>query len=439
MKTSGRTGEYRGKWVPCSPQYYNQLRKLLLGAAILSSARFKGEVRLEEQDIMLYTVAPPPYISGIAVQAAGGGEFPFRYVPPIAEAEAMSFRERLEEGFRQSLDTGIDYFMGVPSVLLRIGEAFSGNSERSMPMQTLLRPRVIFRLGKALLRSKIQKRSLLPKDIWSIKGIYASGTDAQVYKHHIESLWGIVPLEGYACTEFGAIAFQSWGARSTGLTMLPDSAFWEFIPEAEYYIWKYDPDYKPKTLTFDQLTEGRYVPVGTSFHGGAFVRYVVTDMISVISLSDEREGIQLPQIVVESRVDDLIDLASMVTLTERSIWRAIGEMGLPNIDWIVRKEYDENDVPFLHVFMEEMDRAPQDIANEFHSALINCVRDYATYDEIIQTNPITITYFSQGTFLEYLNQKEAEQADLGQLKPPRMQPPDDAMAKLYRISHEIAG
>jgi len=439
MRTSGRTGEFSGKWVPCSEEFYAQISSFLVGAAILASARFKGDIRLSEQDTFLYTVAPPPYFSGIAIHAAGDGEFPFQYVPSIAEAETMSFQERLEEGFSQSLETGIGYFMGVASVLLRIGESFAGDSERSMSIRTLLRPKILFRLGRGFLNSKLQKRDILPRDIWTPKGIVASGTDVQVYKQRIKTLWGIMPLEAYGCTEFGGVAWQSWGARSKGLTMSPDSAFWEFIPEDEYNTWKLNLDYKPKTLVFDQLTPGRYVLVGTSFNGGAFIRYILGDLISVISLNDENAGIQLPQIVVESRVDDVIDMVGMVILTERAVWRAIGEMGLPNMDWILRKEYNnEINEPFLSFYVEDMDRTPEDLATDLHNVFISCIDDYSTYYDFMQKNPIKVTMLSPGTFIAYFKQMEAEHADPGHFKPPRMQSSDEVMARLTHISAEIA-
>ncbi len=43
----------------------------------------------------------------------------------FAEAEAMGFEERMEAGFCPFDGNGIDYFMGLASVLVRIGEAFA--------------------------------------------------------------------------------------------------------------------------------------------------------------------------------------------------------------------------------------------------------------------------------------------------------------------------
>ena len=127
MRTSGRSGEYRGKWAPCPQQFYEQVGRYGFATLLLASAREKGEIRTEEGDTFLYAVAPPPYISGTSIRAISE-EFPLRIIPPIEEAEAMDFRERMEEGFLRSIDTGIGYFMGIAAVLLGMGEAFAKGS-----------------------------------------------------------------------------------------------------------------------------------------------------------------------------------------------------------------------------------------------------------------------------------------------------------------------
>lgn len=437
MRTSGRTGEYGPKWVPCTRAFYEQIARYLIGTLILASARQKGEINLRPGDVFLYTVAPPPYLSGTTIRAVSE-IFPFRFVPSIPEAEAMDFQERIQQGFLRSLETGIDFFVGLASVLLRIGEAFAGGGSSGMkPSTQLLRPRTIYRLGRAMIRSRLQKRSLLPKDIWTVKGMVASGMDVQVYKQRIEAMWGVNPLEAYACTEFGTIALQAWGAKSKGLTLAAESALWEFIPEAEYRAWRQDPSHKPKSFLLDEVTPGRYVLAGTSFGGGPFIRYVVGDLISVIALNDPEFGIQLPQIVMESRVDDIIDMASLVLLTERSVWQAIGALNLPTMDWILRKEYDGGE-PFLHLYIEGKNVVTDGLADALHQSLIDTMEDYATFATIMKRNPIRVSPLSAGTLQRYLELKQAEKADLGHLKPPRMQPSDAITQRLLAISAELA-
>ena len=62
-----------------------------------SSAWTKGDVTLEPGATLFYTAAPPPYITGTTMRASDL-EFPFTPVPPIDEAEKMSFQERIQDG-----------------------------------------------------------------------------------------------------------------------------------------------------------------------------------------------------------------------------------------------------------------------------------------------------------------------------------------------------
>ncbi len=438
MRTSGRTGEYGGKWVPCSREFYAQLSRSLVATLMLASARYKGDIRLEPGDVYLYTVAPPPYISGTYIRA-GSEDFPFRFVPSIPEAEAMGFQERVEESFLRSLETGIDYFAGLPSVLLKIGEAFSGEGEGGIAFRReVLKPRSILRLGRALLVSKLQGRQPLPKDIWTPKGIVVSGMDSAIYKPRIEAMWGVTPMEAYACTEWGTVALQSWSTKSRGLTLLPDRALWEFMPEVEYRIWRGDRSYRPATLLLDEVKPGRYVLVGTSFAGGAFVRYILGDMVTVIALKDDETGIALPQVVVESRADDIIDLASLVWLSERAIWQALSEIGSSLIEWMSRKEYNANGNPMLHMYVEARELNEGAFAEDLHAALVKGVEEYASFYDMLKYNPIILTRLSPGTFQTYLQRKQDEGADIGHFKPPRMQPQDAVYKRLMAISAELA-
>jgi hypothetical protein len=438
MRTSGRSGEYGGKWVPCSREFFSKMSQMLVTTLTLASAREKGQITLEEGDTLLYTAAPPPYITGTTLRAAPE-EFPFRIMPPADVAEEMGFQERVQEGFQLSIGMGISYFVGIASVLLRIGESMSNGSGKMGLSSRLLRPTSIYRLGKAFINSKLQGRAMVPKDLWSPKGIVASGMDVKVYRDRIEELWGCSPLEAYACTEFGSIAYQAWGGRGEGLTFVPDAAFWEFMPEGEYQAWRQDPGYRPKTVLLNEVEVGNYVLVGTSLAGGAFVRYCVGDLIKIIALRDEELGIDLPQMVMESRADDIMNIAGMVLLTERSLWEAIGLLDQPLMDWSACKEFDPTtSEPLVHMYVECENIEPVEFSEALHNALVESMPDYASFDQIIGSNPIRVTRLAPGTFQGYFEAKEAEGADIGNLKPPRMQPSESVVAQLLRISADLA-
>jgi hypothetical protein len=367
-------------------------------------------------------------------------EFPFKAVPPVELAEKMTFAERIQRGFLSSMGSGIDYFIGIASVLLRMGEAFGSGARHMSFSAELLHPAAIYQLGKAFLTSRINGRAMLPKDIWHPKGIVASGMDVQVYKNRIKELWGRTPLEAYACTEFASVAYQAFGDQKYGLTMVPDAAFWEFMPESEYHLWRQDRSRRPKTLLLNEVQPGKYVLVGTSLAGGAFIRYIIGDLVRVVALADEALGIRLPQIVVESRVDGVISLGSMATFTERSLWTALGALNVGTVNWTARKEYSsERGEPMLHLLIEGAGLEPERFRTEFHEALIETDKEYAGYYDVMQTNPIRISVLAPGTFQGYFDERQAQGAELGQLKPPRMQPTEQAIASLLAVSTRLNG
>jgi hypothetical protein len=58
--TSGKTGEYKFKWVPYTQKMYDRLGEVVVSAMIIASANRKGDIFLENNDTVLLTTAPPP-------------------------------------------------------------------------------------------------------------------------------------------------------------------------------------------------------------------------------------------------------------------------------------------------------------------------------------------------------------------------------------------
>ena len=112
----------------------------------------------------------------------------------------------LQAGFKLAMKEGLDYFMGISVVLARMGEQFEQQSQSAKPTKNLLNPFTFWRLFKALMISRINKRGVLPKDIWHLKGVMCGGTDTEIYAEKIKYYWGKKPLEGYANTEAGTMA-----------------------------------------------------------------------------------------------------------------------------------------------------------------------------------------------------------------------------------------
>lgn len=429
VHTSGRSGKYRFKWVPYTKKMYDRLGEVVVGSMILSSCSKKGEVYLEPNDAVLLTTAPPPYFSSILSHSTED-ESGVVFLPPLDEGEKLDYKDRVMEGFKQAMIKGLDYFYGISSVLVRIGEQFEeGNGSFNISPE-LLRPSVIWRLLKVYIKARINKRPIYPKDIWNIKGIMTGGADTAVYKEVIEMKWGRKPLEGYACTEGGLMAAQAWNYK--GMTFFPENDFLEFIPYDEHKKIENDSNYQPETVLMDELEPGIYELVFTNFHGGVFTRYRVGDLFEVVSLEDKELNIKIPQFRFYSRSDDVINLANFAFLTETDLWTSIEETGVDYREWVARKELS-NKKAYLHLFIEtdEPHKIDQELyKNKINQKLKEINSDYADLQDMLAYYPLKLTLLRPGSFAAYMDYQEGQGADLAHTKPPHMQPSKEQLSKL---------
>lgn len=406
----------------------------MLAVMIFCTCKEKGDIAIVEHDKVIYNLAPRPYASGIwAVRAQE--EFPFDFLPPLVEAEKMSFQERIEQGFKLALSEGLDMFFGLSSILVAVGRQFSqGTGSKNIP-SLLSKPKILLKLVKALIKSKLARRPMLPRDIWSLKGVVAMGTDSSIYREQVEEMWGRTPLDVYGCTEANIIAMQTWDFKS--MTFVPHINLLEFIPEREYYTWKANPDYQPDVLLFDEVKAGEnYVVVITNFMGGPFVRYITSDMIKITSLRNEELNIDTPQMMFESRADDVIDIAGFTRLTEKTIWQAIEKTGLAYQDWTIRKE-ETKEKPILHLYLEfrednGMNEAQVAAAVDEHLQKLDS--DYASLENMLGLRPLEVTLLPSGAFRGYMMRQQQAGADLAHLKLPHINPSDAMLDTLLTIA-----
>jgi hypothetical protein len=435
VHTSGKSGEYPCKWVPITPAYSHQMSILMCGIGMLSSSKGWGDASVfPQRPRIVYTVAPRPYVSG-AMASMLGEQTPVDYLPPLEEAEGLSFEERIKLGLEQALSHGVDYFFGLSFVLVAVGDKLRQSSNGVNILSFLSQPRVLFRLAKGLVKSKLARRPMLPKDLWSVKGIISSGTDSAVYKDKIKKLWGRYPLDIYSSTEGGFIATQTWDCD--GMTFIPHLNFLEFIPEAEHFKWQLDHSYQPKTVLLDEVKPGEnYEIVITNFHGGALVRYRPGDMVRITSLRNEELGIDIPQMVFERRADDLLDFA-VVRLTEKTIWQAVENSGIAYEDWTAYKEPGEPGLNLLIELKDGYQASEAEIATAVHEQIMNLDNDEFKADSPLRGDfaafidfRVEVTLLPKGTFANYMSQRQAEGADLAHLKPPHVNPSDKVLSLL---------
>ena len=437
-RTSGRTSTKGPKWIPYTKTMYDHLGDLTVGAMLMASASYTGEVQLERNDKFLLATAPPPYISAFVSRSAQE-QLDVKFLPPLEQGENMEYAQRVALGFRMAMREGMDYFMGLASVLARMGEQFEQQSNSTKTSKELLDPATLWRLIKAIVIAKFHQRNILPKDIWKLKGIMTGGADTVVYAGKIKHYWGKKPLQGFGCTEGGNVAMQGWNGK--GMVFSPDIVFLEFIPLEDHLKNKADPNFKPRTVLYNELELGVYEFVLTNFHGGALTRYRIGDLFEVIALKDDELGSPLPQLRFYSRADDVIDLGNLVRLTESDIWKAIEATGVEYQDWTARKEFNSEDIT-LHIYLEPKPSeniTVEDFRGQLALELSKLSSEFGGLDEILGRNPLKISFLEPGSFDAYIQQKQQQGADLAHIKPPHMQPSDQIIKHLQEFKGNLPG
>ena len=339
------------KLAPWSESMIQCYKSNLFACLILATSNKKGQFTLTGGENFLYGMAPLPFITGLVPHVISA-EMPMNFLPPTRVAELMSFGQRNKMGFNMGIQKGVDLFFGLSSVLVKMGEDFASGSGAGKGVNILKNTlQMNCRLMKAWLKSKREKTSILPKDIWKLKGLICAGTDTSTLKKKIEEIWGIKPIEMFGGTEPACIATETWSKN--GLVFFPDVCLFEFIPRSELELNIADPDYVPNTYLLDEVVPGNeYELVISNFKGGAFARYRVGDMFECISLNNEEDGIYLPQFRYVDRDPRIIDIAGFTRISERTISEAIELSKLNIFEWFAVKEKDASKRAFLHLYVE---------------------------------------------------------------------------------------
>ncbi len=433
VHTSGRGGSF--KWVPYTEKGMDRFGILCLGLMILTCTDKKYEVNIRTGMRILQNVPPPPYMTGVLVHTIPQ-LIDARIIPPLDKYAHADFETRIKAGFEIALRDGVDLLGSLATVLIKMGERFTESSGQMKFNRSMLHPKIIGRLIKALVRSKKEGRTILPKDLWPLKGLICFGTDASIYRKELIHYWGKNPLEIYAATEAGLIATQGWNRKH--MTLAPSCCFFEFVPEAEWLKSRDNKNYQPSTVLLDEVKPGQlYEIIITSFSGMPFLRYRIGDLIRVVALQDDEADVRLPQITFISRADDLIDIGGFTRLDERTVWQAIASTGVKYEDWMARKEY-EVDRPILRLYLELREpREAEELERLIHTELVNINTDYRNLENMLGIRPLRISLLPAGSFQHYYDKQKRSGADLAHLKPPHMNASDSAVQAL-RTMDDIA-
>jgi len=429
-RTSGRGG--KPKWVPYTERAIDWIGRIGVATLILACASKEGEVRIGKSTRLMQNLPSRPYYSGVGTFALLR-HLPLVMIPPIEKYENEPFEKKVADSFKLALRSGVDVLGSLTTVLVKMGERFTENSGQIAMSWQLLHPKILSRLFLALLKSKIEKRSLLPKDLWPLKGLICYGMDTEIYRDQLVYYWGKEPLEIYGGTEMGLIATTAWNKK--WMTFIPFFSFLEFIPEEEWLKNRSNNNYQPSTVLLNEVEVGkRYELVITNFYGMPFLRYRIGDLIKIVALEDKETGIKIPQLVFDSRADDLIDLGGFTRLDEKTIWYAVNNTKIKYEDWLIRKEYiGEHSV--LHLYIEPKEKVGKgEIENLVHNELLLIDKDYKDLENVLGVKVLEVSILSDGTFQRYYRAQQNAGVDLAHTKPPHMNASENVLQELLRCS-----
>ena len=156
-------------------------------------------------------------------------------------------------------------------------------------------------------------------------------------------------------------------------------------------------------------------------------------------MRNEKLNINTPQMVFDSRIDGLIDIAGFTRLTEKVVWQALEKSGLVYQDWSVRKESGE--VPLLHIYIEPKPGSEipdeETITTMMHDQLKDVDSDYASLESMLDLKPLKVTILPPGTFKAYMEKQRASGADLAHLKIPHINPTEKQIDSLLVPAAEV--
>ncbi|MDH8677831.1 GH3 auxin-responsive promoter family protein [Fusibacter bizertensis] len=409
IQTTWEGGKHPIKVAPYTRSMLDVYRTNVTACLILSTSTAKGKFDVEDTDKFLYGLAPLPYATGLFPLALSE-EIDIEFLPEIKTAVEMTFSERNKAGFKLAMKNDVEFFFGLGSVAYAVSQSLSSmSSGGSGGLKSLLKchPKMMYRILKAKYITKKEKRNLLPKDLFKLKGFMVAGTDNKCYKDDLEHMWGIRPMELFAGTEPSIIGTETWTRK--GMYFFPDTCFYEFLLEKDMLKLMEEPTFKPRTYLMDEVVPGeKYEIVLTLLKGGAFARYRVGDMYRCVGLTNHEDGTKIPRFEYVDRVPTIIDIAGFTRISEHGIQSAIELSGLPVVAWTAKKEFSEDNRPFMHLYCEiEKDAfahnaVSTDIIKEILTTYFKYIdQDYRDLKKILGMDPLKVTILRCQTFASF--------------------------------------
>lgn len=415
IQTTWEGGKHPVKVAPYTRSMLDTFKTNVAACLILATTSEKYKVNVTSKDKLLYGLAPLPYATGLLPHALNE-EIDIKFLPPVKEAEEMTFSERNKLGFKMAMQQDVELFFGLGSVAYAISLSLGSSSTNSSGgLSSLLhcKPKMVRRILKARRACKRENRDLMPKDLFKLKGFMVAGTDNNSYKDDLEELWGIRPMEIFAGTEPSLIGTETW--TRNGMYFFPDSCFYEFIAEQDMLKSFEDPTYQPKTYLMDEVIPGeKYEIVISVLKGGAFARYRVGDVYRCVGLSSKEDQTAIPRFEYIDRVPPIIDIAGFTRISEKGIQQAIDLSGFNVVNWTAQKTYTESNHPYMRLFVE---LAPEELVNRAISTEIikeilttyfkYIDQDYRDLKKILGMDPLVVSALKCGSFQAFADKNGA--------------------------------
>ena len=403
IETTWEGGLRPVKVAPYTREMLDTYRHNIICVMMVTTAKGKGDFCVAKGDRVLYGGAPLPYATGL-MPSLLAEEIQMEWLPDPNEKSGLSFSQRIKKGFKMAMKGGIDYFFGIGSVANYITENFASATGKKSTEKVKVSPSIAMRYLRAKYISRRDRRTITPGDIFRPKAFISAGTDAQCYRDKLAKAWGMEPFELAAGTESTCIGTETW--EHNGMVFFPDACFYEFIPEDEMQRNLENPNYEPRTCLMDEVrTGGLYELVISVLKGGAFARYRIGDVYRCVCSGTDGG---LPRFTFADRVSSVIDIAGFTRLTESTIGEVVSLSKLGIRDWLAKKEFSHEGLPFLHMYIE---LSPESVANDAVSKSVLTEHlsvyfkyfdsDYNDLKRLLNMEPLTITILKYGAITAY--------------------------------------
>ena len=410
-KTSGTTG--KPKWIVhgvTTLKNYESCGVTLTG--LMCSERW-GETKVKEGERGLNVTAPIPYTSGWGVFL---GNRHFEVVPPLESVEGITDMGRrlwitlkkIEEGSKPVFAAGVASFFQLVCKYFKNRSSIYREYYESLNFG-LAKFYMLFKwLNTRLFNKPYEKiRDFLP-----LKGLGLSGVNITPYRDFFLREFEVEPTNLYCSTEFPVIMY---GPPDRKVCLMPELriGYYEFLDE------------KGNVKKIDELKKGEtYELVGTSY-GGILARYRMEDLLTVVDFRDDG----MPYFAFKSRIREMLDFYGYFRITESTFSRALVNAGLKYFEkWAVTKEFTGEGEQLLVLMERPWEHPETKAAKIIFENLLQTFPDFRSYVMDFSVKKpheiIRVEYLSKGAFLRYSLRKMKEGAELGQLKPPKIIPPE---------------